>query len=422
MKKLLSAIITVLIVTLLITLTPSTTTYCKADIVREAISAASEDTIMDYTSIDKWNKQNDSIYISTPLFKEDLVNKIKKISVIPEAKRYIKNTDGSYAEVFGDYYKRLIDNIDYDSVKDIDTDNIRYGFVIKRSALKAFPTYDEVFSSPSSVHDRFRESTLYPFEPVAILHQSKDKQWLFIKMYNYEGWINKADVAVTSEYIVKLYEKNRNFIVITRPVAYLRYSHTKSDMGCVFPLVKEHDNYYTVLCPKQGADGTLYFSFDKVEKQSAHVGYLPYTQKNILIQAKKFLNEPYGWGGMNGYRDCSALVMDIFRSMGIKLKRNTDQQETMSPSKTNVKGMSKQEKEQLLKTQKAGSLIFMDGHVMLYLGIIQDKPYIIHDITGYYSEGSYINAYKVTVTDVYIKNSKQEEYINLFTTFLFISN
>ena len=56
------------------------------------------------------------------------------------------------------------------------------------------------------------------------------------------------DVAVTSFEVLKLYETNKNFIVITEPKAFIRYLDTELDMGCNFPLVKEHDNYYTVLC------------------------------------------------------------------------------------------------------------------------------------------------------------------------------
>jgi len=58
---------------------------------------------------------------------------------------------------------------------------------------------------------------------------------------------------------------------------------------------------------------------------------------------------------------------------------------------------------------------------MLYLGWIEEKGYILHDITIYYSEGVYVSANKVAITDIYIKNSVGYEYINLFTSFLFIS-
>ena len=413
MKNLFAAILSIILL-----FTPFIA-YCEEDIMSEAISASSEEIIMDPNTISEWNSQNESIFISYPLLADDLITRIKSISIIPSAKRYLKNSNGSYMETDYSYYRNLIDNINYDSITD--TNNIRYGFIIKRTPLKSFPSHDEAFSSPSSVHDRFLESTLYPFEPVAILHQSNDKQWFFIKMYNYEGWVQMEDVAVTSFEVLKLYETNKNFIVITEPKAFIRYLDTELDMGCNFPLVKEHDNYYTVLCPKKGSDNSLYFTFAHIDKNDANIGYLAYSERNILSQAAKFIDEPYGWGGMNGNRDCSGLMMDIFRSMGIKLKRNTSQQEFMSPLRKDIKSMNKLEKETLLLTQHAGSLIFMDGHVMLFLGIIRNNAYILHDVTGYYADNSYINANKVTVTDVYIKNSQGYEYISLFTTFLFIT-
>ncbi|HOD93840.1 MAG TPA: NlpC/P60 family protein [Clostridia bacterium] len=413
MKKLLTAILTIIL------LFPSLTADCSTSILDESISLASNKLIMDTVEIKKWNEQNENIYINTPISKFTIEFKIKSLSIIPSAKRYLKDSYGFFHEADMEYFKQLNENINYQAITD--KENIVYGFIIKRTPLKTFPSHDEVFSSPSSVHDRFLESTLYPFEPVAIIHESRDGEWLFVKMYNYEGWVHKSNVAVTSLEILKLYEKNNNFIVITNPKTYMAYTSTELDMGCVFPLVKQHEKYFTVLCPKQNSDGKLYFSFGYVASEDANIGYLQYNMKNILIQAAKFIDEPYGWGGMNGYRDCSALVMDIFRSVGVKLKRNTDQQETMNPITRDVRNLSKQEKENILRAQPPGSLIFMDGHVMLYLGWIEEKGYILHDITIYYSEGVYVSANKVAITDIYIKNSVGYEYINLFTSFLFIS-
>ncbi|MFO7637354.1 MAG: NlpC/P60 family protein [Clostridia bacterium] len=38
------------------------------------------------------------------------------------------------------------------------------------------------------------------------------------------------------------------------------------------------------------------------------------TMTGYSSHRKTFLGEPYGWGGMNNARDCSALVMDVFRT------------------------------------------------------------------------------------------------------------
>lgn len=413
MKKVLSAILTLII------LSASINVFASSEAIENSLDTASDNLIMNKSSIDIWNSQNDDINIGYTISKNELINKIDSLSIISFSKRFIKTDDKKLFEADTHYYNKLIENINYNN---IETENIvEYGIILARTPLKTWPTMDEAFSNQSSAYDRFLESTLYPYEPIAILHESKDKKWLFVKMYNYEGWVQKEDVAYTSFNILNLLINNHNFIVITEPKAYTKYSNRELDMGCTFPLLKKNNEYFTVLCPQKRADNSLYFTFGYIPIEHGSINYLPYTQKNTLSQAYKFIDEPYGWGGMNGYRDCSALVMDIYRSMGIKLKRNTDQQEIMSPINISVSEISESDKRKQLKTLPAGSLIFMNGHVMLYIGEYENTHYILHDTPGYYDDYGYHPINSVTVTEVDIKNSQGYTYISQFTTFLYIS-
>lgn len=413
MKKVLSAILTLII------LSASINVFASSEAIENSLDTASDNLIMNKSSIDIWNSQNDDINIGYTISKNELINKIDSLSIISFSKRFIKTDDKKLFEADTHYYNKLIENINYNN---IETENIvEYGIILARTPLKTWPTMDEAFSNQSSAYDRFLESTLYPYEPIAILHESKDKKWLFVKMYNYEGWVQKEDVAYTSFNILNLLINNHNFIVITEPKAYTKYSNRELDMGCTFPLLKKNNEYFTVLCPQKRADNSLYFTFGYIPIEYGSINYLPYTQKNTLSQAYKFIDEPYGWGGMNGYRDCSALVMDIYRSMGIKLKRNTDQQEIMSPINISVSEISESDKRKQLKTLPAGSLIFMNGHVMLYIGEYENTHYILHDTPGYYDDYGYHPINSVTVTEVDIRNSQGNTYISQFTTFLYIS-
>lgn len=413
MKKVLSAILTLII------LSASINVFASSEAIENSLDTASDNLIMNKSSIDIWNSQNDDINIGYTISKNELINKIDSLSIISFSKRFIKTDDKKLFEADTHYYNKLIENINYNN---IETENIvEYGIILARTPLKTWPTMDEAFSNQSSAYDRFLESTLYPYEPIAILHESKDKKWLFVKMYNYEGWVQKEDVAYTSFNILNLLINNHNFIVITEPKAYLKYSNRELDMGCTFPLLNKNSEYFTVLCPQKRADNSLYFTFGYIPIEYGSINYLPYTQKNTLSQAYKFIDEPYGWGGMNGYRDCSALVMDIYRSMGIKLKRNTDQQEIMSPINISVSEISESDKRKQLKTLPAGSLIFMNGHVMLYIGEYENTHYILHDTPGYYDDYGYHPINSVTVTEVDIRNSQGNTYISQFTTFLYIS-
>ena len=413
MKKVLSAILTLII------LSASINAFASSEAIKNSLDTASDNLIMNKLSIDIWNSQNDDIAIGNSISGNELLSKIKLLSSVPISKRYIKTDIVTFFEATPLYYEKLKENINYDAIATENT--IKYGIILRRTPLKTWPTMDEAFSNQSSDYDRFLESTLYPYEPIAILHESKDKKWLFVKMYNYEGWVQKEDVAYTSFNILNLLINNHNFIVITEPKAYTKYSNRELDMGCTFPLLKKNNEYFTVLCPQKRADNSLYFTFGYIPIEHGSINYLPYTQKNTLSQAYKFIDEPYGWGGMNGYRDCSALVMDIYRSMGIKLKRNTDQQEIMSPINISVSKMSEADKINQLKTLPAGSLIFMNGHVMLYIGAYENTHYILHDTPGFYDDYGYNPVDSVTVTKVDIRNSQGYTYISQFTTFLYIS-
>src|SRR3546814_3478587 len=56
------------------------------------------------------------------------------------------------------------------------TQATRYGLVVHRADLRTFPATTRVFSSDGHTDiDRFQESALFPGTPVAIVHESADK-------------------------------------------------------------------------------------------------------------------------------------------------------------------------------------------------------------------------------------------------------
>jgi len=72
----------------------------------------------------------------------------------------------------------------------------RYGLVVRRAALRTFPTTLRVFSEPGDTDiDRFQETAEFPGTPVAIVHASADGQWLFVVSPRYAAWTKKDNVA-----------------------------------------------------------------------------------------------------------------------------------------------------------------------------------------------------------------------------------
>ena len=108
------------------------------------------------------------------------------------------------------------------------------------------------------------------------------------------------------------------------------------------------------------------------------------TRANIIGQAFKFLGERYGWGHDYNSRDCSGFVSEVYASMGLVLPRNTSAQAVspvfrrthFEPSDPRATRMA------AIDALDVGDLIYIPGHVMMFIGRIGDTPYVIHDTNG----------------------------------------
>jgi len=108
------------------------------------------------------------------------------------------------------------------------------------------------------------------------------------------------------------------------------------------------------------------------------------TRANIIRQAFRFLGERYGWGHDFEGRDCSGFVSDVYRSMGVQMPRNTGDQAS-SPGLAHTLYTDKDNHEARLAAALAlevGDLVYIPGHVMMVIGKVDGKPYVIHDVGG----------------------------------------
>ena len=95
------------------------------------------------------------------------------------------------------------------------------------------------------------------------------------------------------------------------------------------------------------------------------------------------LNQPYGWGDMYGEQDCSRFLQMVFATVGIDLPRDSKNQAQVSNAAVDFDEKSDDNAKiaGLAKTPAANTLLAMKGHIMLYLGMVDGKPYAIHDTT-----------------------------------------
>jgi len=136
----------------------------------------------------------------------------------------------------------------------------------------------------------------------------------------------------------------------------------------------------------------------------------PLTRRAVLETAFSFLDSEYGYGGLNGGRDCSRLMLDIFESFGLELPRYSGWQARAGTFVVEV-GAVKDESEKLMLVEAAARhgivLLHFQGHIMLYLGRDADGvPMVLHSLGQYRErcgESEFDTLYtlrRVTVSDL----------------------
>lgn len=281
---------------------------------------------------------------------------------------------------------------------------LRYGLIVHRADLRAFPTPLRVFNSPDDHDiDRFQESGLFPGDPVAIAHESRDRQWWFVASPLYTAWVEKRYVAQGEAATVFGYGRRTPQLIVTGATAHTVYtpeqpklSQLQLDMGVRVPLLAnwpadrpvngQHPyTAHVIELPVRGDDGSLSFAPALLPKtQDTAARYLPLTKANLLRQGFKFLGERYGWGHSYNARDCSGFVSDVYRSFGVTLPRNTRDQ-AVSPALNRIAFGEQDDRAARMKVVRelqVGDLIYIPGHVMMVIGDRDGEPYVIHDTTG----------------------------------------
>lgn len=107
--------------------------------------------------------------------------------------------------------------------------------------------------------------------------------------------------------------------------------------------------------------GTEYARLDRC-------GFLPFAclspelpnSPDLVTAAARYLGSPYLWGGKSFLGiDCSGLVQNAFRDIGVTVLRDTDMQHDSIGSAVTVASLAE---------LRRGDLIYIPGHVLIYAG------------------------------------------------------
>ncbi len=295
-----------------------------------------------------------------------------------------------------EFYQALKKNMD---LEQIDAKvKVRYGLINRSADQRLMPTTDPIYAEPGDVHfDQVQNSVLALGEALAVLHESRDGQWVYALGPSSDGWVEKAKVSFFPEQGLREYLSRLDFCVVVADRADLFLDEQMTvynnfvSMGSRLVLAEYSDDLTTeVMVPCTAKDGQGAWCKVYIATEAIHRGYLPYTARHIIQQAFSFLNTPYGWGGMHAGQDCSSFVQKVFSCCGILFPRNSLEQAKVGTLLAQFSPNFDVEKKKsflLNEAISARTLIRLDGHIMLFLGVIEQEPYAIHATWGYRERG-----------------------------------
>ncbi|PQO99393.1 hypothetical protein C5614_09930 [Massilia phosphatilytica] len=281
------------------------------------------------------------------------------------------------------------------------TASARHGLAVRRAALRTYPSDRTFFAAPDQRdYESLTAGTLFPGEPVLVAHTSADGRWLLAVTTQGPAWVHADDIALGPADTVFGYAALPPGRVVTGDHVHTVFtpeapavSQLDLDMGVALPRadvlpdqpVNGASPYasWAVQLPVRRADGTLTIQPALIRRSADTApGYLPLTRANIIRQSFKLLGERYGWGHQFDARDCSGLVAETYRSMGLLLQHSSGLQGTSTAleHRTFTATDSHAARVQAVREAQVGDLVVVPGHVLMIIGHVNGEPYVIQDV------------------------------------------
>jgi cell wall-associated NlpC family hydrolase len=251
-----------------------------------------------------------------------------------------------------------------------------------RSLPTARPIFDAAQGSGGYPFDRLQLTRLSPGTPLLALHLSRDGAWALVYSHLTWGWVPRRDIARLRPEQLRHWRSDR-FAAVVKDGAQLRDDEGHllflANVGAVLPLVSQDFNEFQVMAPVAGDGGWAVIKQVSLRADAAVAMPMPLSAANVALVANQFMNQPYGWGGYLGDRDCSALVRDLYVPFGLWLPRNSAEQARQAGQLIGLAGAGKGE---VLSGQGLPflSLVYLPGHIMIYAGQWAGQHAVLHSV------------------------------------------
>ena len=253
---------------------------------------------------------------------------------------------------------------------------------LKNVNIRVLPTNSPMFYDPTQPGEGFpfdynQNSSLKINTPIIVSHLSKDRAWAYIESSTVGGWVEIGTIAFVDNDFIQEFKTSNYFVSVKEkfPI-YDPIFREYVKVATIFP--KKNNKY---IIAKRDNNQNAYISYIDLNNDEVESMPLTFNSENRIKIAKQLIDEPYGWGGLLNNRDCSSFTQDYFATFGKFLHRNSKAQ--LSNGKyLDMSNLTNNEKKEFMKNNGVpfSTLVYLKGHIMLYIGIKENEPLVLHNM------------------------------------------
>jgi hypothetical protein len=270
---------------------------------------------------------------------------------------------------------------------------IQQGITVHDSRIRIVPTirpeHVAIENSGRARWDMFNLDILPIGRPVQILHASKNSEYMFVLTERGFGWINSENIAITEQKLIAKSISDKGFIVCTgERVPYYSDSTCKYLSGWLRMgdrlNYSNGNNQFEIAIPFRNSDARLTLAKAWLTKDAdVHVGFLPYTKRNILKQTFKLLDQVYDYTGAWFGRNHATILRDLFSCFGFAIPGNGVLLKAYNYSGSTRPDVGKERQyKSIMENESCTTIQISGGHSQLYIGEYKGIPHVF-DTHGY---------------------------------------
>lgn len=327
----------------------------------------------------------------------------------------------NYRPHTGAWIDAIRDNVDLDQFESQPHyDPAQRAIATDNAPLRELPTsdpsfYDHRLAGEGYPFDNLQISSLRPGTPVYILGTSRDGAWRYVQTPDVQGWVASTRVSLVDDSFVDTWRRAARAMLggVIEAAVPVRdtggvYRFT-APAGTLLPFAFVQTGAGTgeagvasagsagsagagsvVLIPLRDVDG--HARIGQASLGGTQMVPVPFaaTPRHLAVLIKALIGRPYGWGNLNNDNDCSSELQSIFAVFGVWLPRHSSTQMQAGRMVDLSEQSPAARLDYLMQNGRPmRTLIYIGGHVMLYLGTFNDGhdpqhavPVVYQDVWG----------------------------------------